>query len=62
MQRLLIVIFGEEAFRRHGRQDIGQGHAHAALYQTSAPLWEGARAGREARNEALSAGHDGVMR
>jgi hypothetical protein len=36
MQRLLVVIFGEEAFRRHWRQDIGQGHAHGALYQRKA--------------------------
>jgi hypothetical protein len=35
MQRLLVVIFGEEAFRRHWRQDIGQGRAHGALYQTN---------------------------
>ena len=33
MQRLLVVIFCEEAFWRHRRQDIGQGHAHAVLYQ-----------------------------
>ena len=31
MQRLLVVILGKEAFRRHRRQDIGQGHAHGAL-------------------------------
>jgi hypothetical protein len=28
MQRLLVVIFGEEALRRHGRQQISKGHAH----------------------------------
>ena len=41
MQRLLIIIFGEEAVWRHGRQDIGQGHAHAALYQRSRRVREG---------------------
>ena len=54
MQRLLIIIFSEEAVWRHWRQDIGQGHAHGALYQTSPALWEGAWAGRGTGNRALS--------
>jgi len=41
MQRLLIIIFGEEALWRHWRQDIGQGHAHGVLYQRKRGMGEG---------------------
>jgi hypothetical protein len=41
VQRLLIIILGEKAFWRHWRQDIGQGHAHGALYQRKRGLREG---------------------
>ena len=36
MQGLLVVIFGEETLWQHWCQDIGQGHAHGALYQRKA--------------------------
>ena len=41
MQRLLIIIFGEEALWRHWRQDIGQGLAHGSLYQRKRGAREG---------------------